>query len=125
MMANLISILNDNLPIFLLRLLNRTGLHLTFIPPQNKISWGDFNSIFPFSKDFGYDHSVLIDRYYIENFLLTESGHIKGDVLEIADNAYSLKFDGKNITKSDVLHLNADTPSVTYVGDLSKGPFAV
>jgi SAM-dependent methyltransferase len=96
------------------------GLHPGFIPPHGKINFGDFNSLVPFSNEFGYDRGGPIDRYYIENFLTSESSYIKGTVLEIADNAYTLKYGGSKVTNSEVLHLY-DTPGATYVGDLSKG----
>lgn len=118
---NLKSLLKKKLPVFLARVINRADSHSGFIPPLGKISWGDFKSVTPFSKDFGFDRSGPIDRYYIENFLASESEHIKGNVLEIADNVYTLKYGGNKVTKSDVLHLNADTPDATYIGDLSKG----
>lgn len=115
------SILKKNLPVFLLRLLNRAGLYPGFIPRQGTVSFGDFNSLVPFSSEFGYDRGGPIDRYYIERFLKAESEHIKGNVLEVADNAYTLKYGGNKVTKSDVLHLYADTPGATYFGDLSEG----
>ena len=121
MAKSLKSILKKNLPFFLARFINRMGLYPGFIPPKGKISWGDFKSVIPFSFDFGADRGGPIDRYYIENFLASTSQHIKGNVLEIADNAYTLKYGGNKVTKSDVLHLNPDTPGATYYGDLSKG----
>ncbi len=108
-------------PNFIKRLANRLNMHPGFVPAQGKISWGDFNSVKPFSGDFGFDRGGAVDRYYIENFLAEQSAHIKGNVLEVADNAYTLKYGGNNVTKSDVLHLNAGTPGATYIGDLSKG----
>ncbi|WEK19421.1 MAG: methyltransferase domain-containing protein [Candidatus Pedobacter colombiensis] len=113
--------LKRHLPTFIKRLANRLGLYPEFIPAQGKINWGDFKSVKPFSNDFGFDRGGAVDRYYIEKFLAEQSVHIKGNVLEIADNAYTLKYGGNNVIKSDVLHLNADTPGATYIGDLSKG----
>lgn len=115
------SILKKKLPVFFTRFLNRRGLFAGFVPPPGKINWGDFGTVTPFSNEFGFDRSGPVDRYYIENFLSAESDCIHGNVLEIADNAYTLKYGGNRITKSDVLHLNVDTPGATYIGDLSKG----
>lgn len=115
------SAFKNNIPVFVKRFINRIGLFPGFIPPQGQIDWGDFNSVRPFSNDFGFDRGGAVDRYYIEKFLSEQSAHIKGNVLEIADNAYTLKYGGNGVIKSDVLHLNAGTSGATYNGDLSKG----
>jgi SAM-dependent methyltransferase len=47
---------------------------------------------------------------------------IKGRVLEIGDNAYTLHYGGKNVTQSDVLHVAWANETVTFVGDLSDVP---
>jgi len=108
------------LPVFFERLLNRAGYYHSFIPKPGYIKWGDFKSIKPFSTDFGYDRGGPVDRYYIENFLQSESASVKGNVLEVADNAYTLKYGRDKVTKSDVLHVYEGAPGATYIGDLSK-----
>jgi hypothetical protein len=120
MNSSLTATLKTHLPTFIKRLANRLNLYQEFIPTQGKINWGDFMSVRPFSNDFGYDRGGPVDRYYIENFLLAESHSIKGNVLEIADNAYTLKYGGSKVTKSDVLHVNVGAPGATYFADLSK-----
>jgi len=120
MNSRLKATLKRHLPNFIKRLANRLNVHAEFIPDQGKIKWGDFKSLMPFSKDFGFDRGGAIDRYYIENFLQSESTAIKGNVLEIADNAYTLKYGGNKVTKSDVLHVNDGAPGATYIADLSK-----
>jgi SAM-dependent methyltransferase len=45
---------------------------------------------------------------------------IKGNVLEISDNTYTLQFGGDRVTKSDVLHVTKDNPRVTYIADLTR-----
>lgn len=112
--------IKKRLPTFIKRLANRLNLHKEFIPDRGKINWGDFKSIKPFSNDFGFDRGGPVDRYYIENFLLAESYSIKGNVLEIADNAYTLKYGGDKVIKSDVLHVIEGTPGATLIADLSK-----
>ncbi len=69
------------------------------IPGVGKINLGDFNRINPFSEKFGYDRGGPIDRYYIEHFLNEYSSTIKGRVLEIGDNAYTLKYGGRQNSK--------------------------
>ncbi|MCK4352485.1 methyltransferase domain-containing protein [candidate division WOR-3 bacterium] len=61
-----------------------------------------------------------MDRYYIENFLNKNKSHIKGHVLEVAENTYTLKFGDSEVEKSDILHLTQDNPNATIVGDITK-----
>jgi glycosyltransferase involved in cell wall biosynthesis len=91
-------------------------------PRRGKIKMGDFNRVTPFSYDFGYDRGGPVDRFYIENFLSSESGRVKGRVLEIGDNEYTLRYGGNRITQSDILHIDDKNPKATFVGDLSDAP---
>ncbi|CAM4203926.1 glycosyltransferase [Gillisia limnaea] len=91
------------------------------IPNAGNINLGDLNRTKPFSVNFGYDRGGPIDRYYIENFLNESSSLIKGRVLEIGDNAYTLKFGGDKLTKSDIFNVN-DSNEATFIGDLSDAP---
>jgi glycosyltransferase involved in cell wall biosynthesis len=91
-------------------------------PRSGKINMGDFNTTRPFSFDFGYDRGGPVDRYYIEKFLAEESRFVKGRVLEIGDNEYTLRFGGSSITTSDILHIDDTNPKATFVGDLSNAP---
>jgi SAM-dependent methyltransferase len=90
--------------------------------PMEKINLGDLNRVTPFSTDFGYDRGGPVDRYYIENFLAASSAHVKGRVLEIGDNEYTLRYSGSRLTKSDILHIDSTNPKATFVGDLSDAP---
>lgn len=92
------------------------------IPSTGEISFGDLNRTTPFSTQFGYDRGGPVDRYYIENFLNENSSLIRGRVLEIGDNAYTLKYGGSKVTKSDVLHIDDSNEQATFVGDLSNAP---
>ncbi len=111
-----------NIPTPMKRFLNRTGLMSSFIPPVGEIDMGDLNRTSPFSKMFGFDRGGAVDRYYIENFLQAESPVIKGRVMEIGDNAYTLLYGGDKVTKSDVLHVDASNEAATFVGDISDAP---
>ncbi|MDT0688117.1 glycosyltransferase [Autumnicola psychrophila] len=92
------------------------------IPRVKKINLGDFDRTSPFSTQFGYDRGGPLDRYYIENFLKAYSSQIKGRVLEIGDNSYTLEFGGDAVIKSDVLHIDESNLQATYIGDLSNVP---
>src|SRR5207302_1422674 len=61
-----------------------------------------------------------IDRYYIENFLARHDSDIHGRVLEIGDDAYTRRFGGSRVTKSDVLHVAEGNPKATLVADLAQ-----
>jgi SAM-dependent methyltransferase len=83
------------------------------------IFWGNLRRIKPVSSVFGYDRGKQsIARYYIDNFIETNSSSIQGAILEIGDNTYSLKH-GKNLLLSDVLHVEG-SPTATIIADLTK-----
>jgi len=105
-----------------LRLLHRAGVYAGYLPAIGQVVRGDFNRLTPFSTNFGYDRGGPIDRYYIEGFLETEAASVRGRVLEIGDNAYTLQYGADKVTKIDVLHIDATNPQATIVGDLSDAP---
>ncbi|MGE5944861.1 MAG: glycosyltransferase [Flavobacteriales bacterium] len=94
----------------------------TKIPEIGKIKLGDFNRTSPFSTQFGYDRGGPVDRYYMENFLSENASLIKGRVLEIGDNEYTLRFGGVKVEKSDILHIDESNEQATFIGDLSNAP---
>lgn len=59
----------------------------------------------PVSRRWGLERGMAIDRYYIEKYLCMNSKLISGDVMEIADDEYILKF-GSNVNNSIILHVN-------------------
>lgn len=75
----------------------------------------------PLSDNFGSSRGEPIDRYYIDKFLLENSGFIHGSCLEVEDNIYTSKF-GKNITQSDILDLNNSNSKANYHADLRNMP---
>ncbi|SIT93718.1 glycosyltransferase [Pontibacter indicus] len=91
-------------------------------PPFGKVKLGDFHQSVPFSTQFGYDRGGPVDRYYIENFLSNESLSVRGRVLEIGDNSYTMFYGSDRITKSDILHVNDSNPHATIIGDISNAP---
>ncbi|MEP6583932.1 MAG: glycosyltransferase [Ginsengibacter sp.] len=101
--------------------ISRPGVN-NLLPAQGSINAGDFNRLTPFSTEFGYDRGGPIDRYYIENFLKGSQGLIKGRVLEIGDNEYTLLFGGSQVTTSDILHVDESNKSATFIGDISNAP---
>ena len=74
----------------------------------------------PVSVVFGTDRGTPIDRVYIDDFLSNHAESITGDVLEIAENTYTLKF-SRNLKQSHVLCVTADCPAATIIGNLETG----
>ncbi|HSZ56706.1 MAG TPA: methyltransferase domain-containing protein [Tepidisphaeraceae bacterium] len=74
----------------------------------------------PASRLFGHDRGTPIDRFYIENFLRSNSDQIRGRVLETGDASYTRGF-GSDVHQSDVLHATAGNRNATIIGDLATG----
>lgn len=89
-------------------------------PPVGRINLGDLRRLTPISRVFGFDRGRPVDRYYIEEFLARHAFEIQGRVLEVGDNAYTRRFGGDKVIKSDVLHVSGDNPEATIVADLAE-----
>lgn len=72
----------------------------------------------PISLSFGRDYGEPIDRYYIEQFLASNTMRIHGDVLEVADDKYTFQF-GHDITSSMVMHVQGKNGALKC--DLATG----
>jgi SAM-dependent methyltransferase len=83
------------------------------------VRFGSLRRLSPVSRKFGYDRGQPIDRYYIERFLVDNADVIGGRVLEIGDSAYTRRFGGRRVTRSDVLNIEPGHPQTTIVGDLA------
>ncbi len=114
--------LKQLLPAAAIRIMHRVGFVRHFNPPLNHVKWGDLERPRPLSTSFGYDRGGPVDRYYIEGFLQENANCIKGRTIEIGDNAYTLRFGNRSVTKSDVLHVYDANDAVTFVGDLTDAP---
>jgi SAM-dependent methyltransferase len=89
-------------------------------PRPGHVRWGDLRRLTPISRRFGYERGLPIDRYYIERFLASRSGDIRGRVLEVGDHTYTVRFGADRVTMSDVLHVSPGNPQATLQGDLSR-----
>jgi len=83
------------------------------------MSLGRVRSTKPLSVNWGYERGTPIDRYYIERFLADRASDIRGRVLEVQEDDYSRRFGGANITKQDILNIDASNPDATIIGDLA------
>ena len=89
------------------------------VPAVGRVRLGDLRRLTPISQCFGFDRGLPVDRYYIERFLARHASEIVGRVLEIGDDAYTRKFGGSRVSRSDVLHVHHGNPRATFVGDLT------
>jgi SAM-dependent methyltransferase len=81
----------------------------------------------PLSRQYGYDRGTPVDRHYIAAFLGRHgafsgygTGDLRGVALEVGGDEYGRAF-GAAIERLDVLHVTADNPQATIVGDLATG----
>ena len=75
------------------------------------------------SEQMGCDRGMPVDRYYIEKFLEQNRQYIVGDVMEIGDNTYTIKY-GKKSVESYIFTADTDfknKSSKVIYGDLQLG----
>jgi SAM-dependent methyltransferase len=73
----------------------------------------------PFSENDGFDRGLPIDRHYVEAFLAREAASIRGEVLEVKDHGYALRFGGADATKFHVVDIDPTNPEATVIADLT------
>lgn len=88
-------------------------------PRVGKVDFGDLRRITPISKYWGAERGTIIDRYYIEDFLLGHANDIRGHVLEIEEDLYTHKIGGAFVTKLDILHVQKGARGATIIADLT------
>ena len=87
------------------------------------MDFGHLKRLTPISPIFGIDRDLIsVERYYIEAFLKSHQGDIKGRVLEMGEPLYTDKFGGQNVIKSDVLNYVDGNPQATIIADLTDAP---
>ena len=67
------------------------------------LDFGALRRLDPFDRRFGGARGRPLDRCYIEDFLLANSGDIAGRVLEVGDAGYTRRFGLGRVTRSDVV----------------------
>jgi SAM-dependent methyltransferase len=75
----------------------------------------------PFSREFGFDRGMPVDRRYIEDFLARNADDVRGRVIEVKDDSYTHRFGGDRVFRSDVLDIEQANPRATIVDDLTSG----
>jgi SAM-dependent methyltransferase len=101
------------------RSVRRRIIRATRRPKLGGVDLGDLNRLAPISRNWGFDRGRPIDRLYIERFIAAHAGDIRGHVLEVSNNDYTLRFGGAQVTQSDVLHPDEGNPRATVIADLA------
>jgi SAM-dependent methyltransferase len=104
-----------------LRPVRRWFVRQTRLPRVGTVDFGDLARLEPVSRDWGFDRGTPVDRFYIEGFLDRHSADIRGRVLEVADNAYTRRFGGDRVERSDILQPVSGSPKATLIADLGTG----
>jgi SAM-dependent methyltransferase len=84
--------------------------------------FGGFRRLSPVTDNWGVARGRPIDRAYIELFLSQHRGDIRGDVLEIGDNRYTLGFGEGRVRKSVIADVSRDNGDATIIADLVDAP---
>lgn len=86
-----------------------------------RVAMGDLRALEPPGRSMGVDRGKPICRWYIEAFLAQHASRIRGVVLEVAEDTYTRRFGGAQVTACDVLHAEPGNAAATVVGDLATG----
>ena len=86
---------------------------------SHALDFGDLRRVTPIDPMFGGGRGKPVDRHYIERFLATHSADIRGHVLEVAEDAYTRRYGGRRVTRSDIIHANHSNPAATVIADLA------
>ncbi|HKC23928.1 MAG TPA: glycosyltransferase, partial [Thermoanaerobaculia bacterium] len=90
------------------------------VPRVGRVRLGMLRRTEPISRRFGFDRGLPIDRVYIERFLDRNRLAIRGRVVEVGDDAYTVRFGGDRVARRDVLNVSAGAPGTTIVADLAR-----
>ena len=77
--------------------------------------------LYPVSEQFATERGTPIDRYYIDRFLERNSRYIKGEVLEIEDNAYTKKYGGNHYNSSIVMDVSSKAENIDFNANIETG----
>jgi SAM-dependent methyltransferase len=94
-------------------------VRITETPMYKCVRFGNFRRVTPIHAGFGMGRGTYIDRYYVDKFLERNSASIKGRVLELSDNDYTLRYGGAQVTHSDILDVRPDHAAATIIADLT------
>jgi SAM-dependent methyltransferase len=88
--------------------------------PGRRVRWGSLRRVRPFSDCYGWDRGLPIDRHYIERFLARHAGAIRGEVLEVRDPDYAVRFGGERLVRAHVVDIDPANPKATLIADVTR-----
>jgi SAM-dependent methyltransferase len=100
----------------------RTARRLIQWPPIGHVRLGALDRTRPVDSNYGWDRGTPVDRFYIDDFLTTHVRDVRGRVLEVGGDDYTVRFGGDRVTRSDVLHAPPGNAEATIVADLADAP---
>jgi SAM-dependent methyltransferase len=101
------------LPTPVVTAVQHTVQHVNRTLPGRRVRWGNIADHAPFSKVYGWDRGLPVDRYFIERFIAGNADHIRGQVLEVRSALYTARFGrADGVTVLDVDPDNADADLV-------------
>lgn len=80
----------------------------------------DMRRLEPVSNLFGLDRGTPIERWYVERFLSSHAGDIRGQIAEIGDATYARRF-GTESARVDVLDFDTANRRATVIANLETG----
>jgi peptidoglycan/xylan/chitin deacetylase (PgdA/CDA1 family)/SAM-dependent methyltransferase len=89
---------------------------------RETVDWGDLRRTDPVSRDWGYDRGTPIDRRYIDEFLAAHSSDVRGTVLEVQEDDFTLAFGGTRVTEHAILDVDPSNERATVLADLRSAP---
>jgi SAM-dependent methyltransferase len=98
----------------------RRLVRLTRLPPVGLVNFGSLRRVKPVSMTWGFDRGKPVDRHYIDRFMASTASDIRGHVLEVGTDTYTVLFGGEKVTSIDVLHVADGYPKTTIVADLTR-----
>jgi hypothetical protein len=81
------------------------GRRVNHTPPVGRVRFGDLARRTPINCDWGFDRGRPVSRYYIERFLGSHAGDIRGRVAEFGDDSYTRRFGGDGVATRDVINV--------------------
>jgi hypothetical protein len=79
--------------------------------------WGNLRRTRPFSESYGFERGTPIDRHYLHRFLDQHRDVITGDVLEVQNTAYTMRF-GHDLKRTETFDIVPQF-APTYLCDLA------
>jgi len=83
------------------------------------VDWGNLRHFEPVSDKWGFDRGLPVDRVYIEEFLERNAEFVRGDVCELLNDDYTVRFGGRRVARREILDIDAGNKQATILDDLT------